>query len=395
MKGAPTPPAVVLGGGVNGLGVVRSLGRRGIPVSLIERDTQDIATRSRYVRDFREAPEDPESLLHTLLDRSLQGAEPSVLIYTSDRFLTFVSRFREQLAERYRFVIADPDAVATLVNKDAFGRFTDAQGLPAPRTMVVSSETPLPRLASLSFPVVIKPRLSFEWRTAAFADKFGAVKSIRCDTAARLVQMLPRLEEYTSGLLVQEEILGRDDAHFSVYSYRSPHSREIVRLCVNRQRLWPIHYGAGSHARIVSNPEMEEIGSALLDALSWVGVASICFKVERRTGQAMIHEVNARLPQLHGIFQAAGIDLPYLMYLDALALPLSALAEPRLDVSYRIFSMDCSALSAYRRAGDISRRRLLGEAFRVEAIAEFARDDWGPALVAMRRGVPSLLRGLL
>ena len=63
---------------------------------------------------------------------------------------------------------------------------------------------------------------------------------------------------------------------------------------------------------------MEEIASEVLDRLGWIGLASVCFKVDSRTGLPVIHEVNGRLPQFHGIAQAAGIDLPFLMYLDGL-----------------------------------------------------------------------------
>jgi predicted ATP-grasp superfamily ATP-dependent carboligase len=84
------PPAVVLGCGVNGLEVVRSLGRRGVPVTLIGQEAKDIANRSRYANAFRQAPEDPEDLLRTLLDLAARCPEPPVLIYTSDNHLKFV-----------------------------------------------------------------------------------------------------------------------------------------------------------------------------------------------------------------------------------------------------------------------------------------------------------------
>src|SRR5437660_12190592 len=42
--------AVVMGGDYRGLGVVRSLGRRGIPVWVLHEDGQLLATLSRYAR---------------------------------------------------------------------------------------------------------------------------------------------------------------------------------------------------------------------------------------------------------------------------------------------------------------------------------------------------------
>lgn len=365
-------------------------------MTLIGQEAKDIANRSRYANAFRRAPEDPEDLLRTLLDLAARCPEPPVLIYTSDNHLKFVSAYRERLANHYRFIVSDADSVATVVGKDAFNRFTAEQGLPAPRGIAVSAQTRVSELESLlTFPVVVKPWLSFEWRTDAFVSRFGSVKAIRCETPEQLRQVLSRIRTLTPRLLVQDAILGPDDAHFSVVCYRSPRFGEVVRVCVNKQRIWPIHNGVGSYSRIVANAEMEEVAGGLLDVLGWVGVASICFKVDRRTGRPMIHEVNGRLPQIHGILQRAGVDLPYLMYRDALALPLPKVAEPSSSLGYRILSMDCSALSAYRRSGELSRLQVLKKAFHVDAIAELAVDDWKPALGAIRLGLPALLKGLM
>ena len=47
--GGGTPGAIVIGGDYQGLGIARSLGRRGIPVCVIDDETS-IARASRYVR---------------------------------------------------------------------------------------------------------------------------------------------------------------------------------------------------------------------------------------------------------------------------------------------------------------------------------------------------------
>jgi hypothetical protein len=62
---------------------------------------------------------------------------------------------------------------------------------------------------------------------------------------------------------------------------------------------------------------------------------------------------------------------------------------------YRIFSMDCAALSAYRRAGDISRLQLLRYALSREAVAEFAKDDPLPGLEPLSCGLRNLLPALV
>jgi D-aspartate ligase len=47
----PAPGGIVLGGDSQGLGIARSLGRRGVPVCVID-DEPSICRASRYVRQF-------------------------------------------------------------------------------------------------------------------------------------------------------------------------------------------------------------------------------------------------------------------------------------------------------------------------------------------------------
>ena len=275
-----TTPAFVLGGGVNALEVVRSLGRHRIPVALFSDDANDLARRSRYVTSFHRVADNDQEMLPSLFEAGERSADRQVLFFTSD-------------------------------------------------------------------------------------------------------------------LLLQEVIVGNDDDHFSVLIYRSPRFGEVFRLCVNKERVWPVRNGAGSFSRVFPDGRMEEISTELLERLGWVGMASVCFKVDSRTGQPMIHEVNGRLPQIHGIAQAAGIDLPFLLYVDAMGGDLGPVPTPSEAATYRIFSMDCAGLLAYRRAGDLTRREVVRHAMQIDAIAEFAGDDWRPSLAVIRQGLANLVRALL
>jgi D-aspartate ligase len=394
---AATPgkaPAFVLGGGVNALAVVRSLGRKGIPVTVFSSDPDDLVRKSRYVGSFQHVSPRPDELEQSLLALANRTRTRPVLLFTADKYLELVSGGRERLRQSFRFIVSDEKAVSTVLSKGEFNRFTAEAGVPAPRGVVVSSVgKSLEELEALRYPVVVKPLLSYEWRSRGFVGRFGTAKAMRFEAPGELARTLPMLLEFTSELVVQEVIIGPDDAHYSVFVYRSPRFGEIFRLCVNKQRVWPIRNGAGSYCTVAPDARMEEIGSELLGQLGWVGMASVCFKVDSRTGQPMIHEVNGRLPQLHGIAQAAGIDLPHLMYLDALEAELPPVPAPSNVATYRILSMDCAALRRYRREGQLSRLRLLKSLFQGDTIAEFAMDDIKPGLAALPGSLSNAVQG--
>jgi D-aspartate ligase len=396
VKSPSLPPAVVLGGGINALAVVRSLGRKGIPVTVFSGDREDLVRRSRYVAAFRHASDDPEELARALLAIGSRAVDRPVLFFTADKYLGFVSAQRDRLRDSFRFIVSDETAVSTVLSKGQFNRFTEENGFPAPSGMIASARTNwLDRAGHLNYPVVAKPLLSFEWRTREFVERFGRVKAMRFEAPQELERMLPGLLEFTSEVLIQELIIGPDEAHYSVFVYRSPRFGELFRLCVNKARVWPIRNGAGSYARVSPNAQMEEIGADLLGRLRWVGMASVCFKVDSRTGQPMIHEVNGRLPQLHGIIQAAGVDLPYLMYLDTLEAGLPPIQAMSDSATYRIFSMDCAALRAYRRAKELGRIGVLTSALQADKIAEFAIDDIRPGISVVSRGLSNLVRAVV
>src|SRR3954452_5797630 len=77
-NGRPQPGAVVVGGDYQGLGIVRSLGRRGIRVVVVD-DERSIARHSRYttaalrVPDLRDEESTVETLLRLCREHGLEG----------------------------------------------------------------------------------------------------------------------------------------------------------------------------------------------------------------------------------------------------------------------------------------------------------------------------------
>src|SRR5919109_708530 len=78
--------ALVLGGNYRALGVVRSLGRRGIPVRIVKHDDARIATLSRYAgRSLGWTPGDQRAQIeHLLALAARHGLEGWTLIPTDD-----------------------------------------------------------------------------------------------------------------------------------------------------------------------------------------------------------------------------------------------------------------------------------------------------------------------
>src|SRR5712691_11368793 len=96
--------AVVVGGDYQGLGIARSLGRRGVPVCVVD-DERSIARHSRYVThavrvaDLREEQNTVDAVLEIGHRLGLRGW---VLYPTRDETVAAFARYRSMLTEWFR-----------------------------------------------------------------------------------------------------------------------------------------------------------------------------------------------------------------------------------------------------------------------------------------------------
>ena len=74
------------------------------------------------------------------------------------------------------------------------------------------------------------------------------------------------------------------------------------------------HYDIQDLRESIKNPELASLGVKLLKALNWYGVAMVEFKIDPRTNEPKLMEVNPRFWGSVALSIYAGIDLPYLLY---------------------------------------------------------------------------------
>lgn len=391
-----TAPVLLLGGGLTPLGVTRSLGRRGIPVTVCVAAQDDIVFHTRHATPYSlpKGPDDSDVVARlTGLARALP--QKPVLLVTGDDFLQFASRNRRQLTEHMHLCLPPADAIETVVNKDLFQQYAREHSLATPRGFAPGSVKELDgAIGWLRFPVIVKPVRSTDWHAPAFLEAYGHIKMLRVADATELRALCSRLASFDSPLLVQEYVRGGDEQHYSYVSYRRRDGAEVSALCVRKLRLHPINGGAVALARIEADEEMRVKAQQALDALGYTGVSSVCFKRDTVTGEASIYEINGRLPMVHSIFAMVGIDLPYLMYQDALGIDPVCQPPTRIDGKWVALGQDIWSFREYHRSGELSLRQWLASYRGVRMVAEYARDDPGPLLYLLRSMLRAGLSGL-
>lgn len=319
LGGTPTPDvgALVLGGDYQGLGIVRSLGRRGVPVVVAD-DERSIARFSRYVVRSIRLPDiaDGERTVELLLglERKL-GLRGWVLFATRDETVAVLSRHRSALSERFRVPVPPWETFRRAWDKRSTYRLAEELGIGIPRTWYPTSVDGLESIDGEP-PLVIKPAVKPRFFKATKA------KAWRVETKEELRERFAAATRAAGGdpIMVQELIPGLGERQFAYCAFFKD-GRAIGSMVVRRTRQHPHDFGrASTFVETVELPALEAIGERFLGAIDYYGLAEIEFKFDSRERVYKMLDFNARTWGYHSLGARAGVDFPYLIFADQIGM---------------------------------------------------------------------------
>jgi predicted ATP-grasp superfamily ATP-dependent carboligase len=303
--------AIVASGSTHSLGVVRSLGRQGVPVTVVSYDRRDIATSSRFTRDVIRAPhpDKDEAAFVKVLLTAAQRSPGSLLVPASDTALGSIARHRTMLEDAGLIVASDAAEVTEiLLNKAKTFALARSAGVPGPATYAPSSEQDVRRFcASVEFPAVLKPELSHIYR------ELIGVKWTRVDSPEEAVRAYSVARALSLAVVLQELIPG-DELCGVVYNSYFWNGEPLVEFTSRKIRNSPPD--TGSPSVVVSEwiPEVAEQGRRLLRAANFSGFSCTEFKWDPRDGEYKVMEVNARHNLSSLLATRCGINFPWMQY---------------------------------------------------------------------------------
>jgi predicted ATP-grasp superfamily ATP-dependent carboligase len=310
-----TTGVVIVGGEHPGLGIARSLGRRGVPVFVID-DIVSISKFSRYtsravqVADLRDELRTVESILAV---GERYGLRNWVLYPTRDETVAAISRHRDRLAEFYRVTTPPWDSVRWVWNKKNTYERAAELGMPIPRTFNPHTEKELEDLYPY-LPLAVKPAVkeNFFYATGA--------KAWRAETPEQLRDLFRQaaLQISVEEILIQEIIPGDGQRQYSYCAFfrdGQPHSTLLAR----RIRQHPREFGrAATYVETIEHPEIEELSLRFLRSIDYYGLVEVEFKHDPRDGRFKLLDINARTWGFHSLGRPAGVDFPYILFADQL-----------------------------------------------------------------------------
>lgn len=371
-------PAVVVGAGINGLGVVRSLGGAGVPLTLVDVSRDRPAMHSRYGHKHVYDDTQPDALVRALealadvQDRKHAG-ERAVLILTMEDSVATVARHYDRLAQRYHLTLAPPEQLTPLLHKDGVRAAAESAGARIPKTLRIQNGHEIDAIDALRLPIVVKPAL----QDAAYAHDFA--KAFRLDDHAEARALLARILPVLPDVVVQEWIEGSDSDLYFCLQYLPDAGRAPVSFVGRKIRSWPPQVGGTASCTAAPEAaELADLSTRFFRHAGVTGLASMEYKKDRNSGDYVIVEPTVgRTDFQEEVATLNGINIPLSAYCDVLGLPMPAHAASAKPRVWRERMAD--AQSAESTPADSA--RLPAHARVVDAL--WRASDPGPTLAAL------------
>lgn len=376
-------PAVVLKLDPNvlhhgGLGLIRSLGRVGVPMYAVHEDKLAPAAHSRYLRGrwfWRPPAVDPERVLEGLGALAERIGRPSVLFPTDDAGAIFLAEHGEPLRDRFLFPAVSGDLPRRVAGK--YSLYELCRELEVPRAemrLVANWEDARTFVEHVGFPLVAK--LATPWRSAG-ANKLRSTSIIR--THKELSEVYKSsVDSEVGGLALQEFLPGGHGHDWFFHGYSDGRFRCAAAFTGVKERSYPAHAGLTSLGRCVDNPVLRALSTDLLRQLGFRGIVDLDFRYDARGGDYKLLDFNPRLGAQFRLFSdTAGFDVALAAYLDLTGQPVPVGAAP-VDRRFLVENYDPIAAWGYWQRGELGLRQWVASLRAVDETAWFAREDLVP-----------------
>jgi D-aspartate ligase len=371
--------AVVLGGDFQGLGIVRSLGRRGVPVCVID-DEYSISRFSHYATHAVRVPDlrDETRTVETVLDVGRRlGLEGWVLYPTRDEIVAALSRHRPALADFYRVPTPGWHSIQWAWDKRNTYRLAATLGIPTPQTWYPQDLHELEQI-ECDLPLAIKPAIKEHFIYATKAKAWRA--NNRSELEKRFRDALALV---APGEVMVQELIPGDGRQQYAYCAFFKNRCAIGSMVARRRRQHPPEFGrASTFVETVNVPLLEELSLRFLRAIDYYGLVELEYKLDPRDGQFKLLDVNARTWGYHTLGLQAGVDFPSLLFLDQLGRP-AATCRTQPGVRWIRLVTDVPTCALELLSGRLAWRDFFRSLVTFEIESVFCKEDLLPGVMEL------------
>lgn len=385
--------ALILGGTTTALCFARSLGRKGVEVTVASRSRSGYAMRSKWGHPLLlpDPLRHPEECYQAIVKWGRIRTAKPVLIPTLEEYLPLMAEHRQALGDLFQFTIPSDDLIYRIVDKETQYPLFRELGLSVPRT-VCSSDPGFPASATemIGFPSLLKPSQSHIWRQVR-----GRFKARMVTTREELEQLWEQIHPLGIRFLLQEIIPGGDDQLHSYLACYSAEGVPVAEITTQKLRQKPEAFGIGCRVKSTPNHHLVELSRKVLEKIKYSGQIDMEFKWDGRDNSWKLIEANPRATSFSQLAVAAGVDLPWIGYLEATGGEQINCLPAEKDVLFMHISWDLQTALTTKGSRLKALRSWFRNLLQTEAFAVFDFFDPKPIIFELLdylKNLPGLIR---
>lgn len=373
--------AVVLGTNYYiGLSIIRCLGSKGIyTVAMDYENKNTYGAKSKYLSEQIIVPhykKESEKLVEYLIEYSKKQDDKPVLFPSADQYVEFIDANLNKLREYYLIPMDKQGLWTDVIDKDTLYKMAIKFGVRVPETIDpkdVEFEKRL--LEEVGFPCIVKPSDS-----PAFVAKFRK-KIFLCNNREELDEALKKSKEAELEIMVQRIIPGFDDHMYTFDGYMDQESNVTHWTTCQKQRQYPINFGASVYTKQKYVPELYHISAPFFKKIGYKGFGEIEFKKDSVTGEYYFIEINARTTNFNAMLQKVGLNFPYICYMEMTGNKLDPfVVDKDKEVYFRYFQEDFLAIRDYIKTNQLRRNQVIKSLINKKAPAIWDIKDPKPSI---------------
>jgi predicted ATP-grasp superfamily ATP-dependent carboligase len=308
--------ALVLGGHINGLSIVRELYQKQVQNIWLIDSKRTIATRSNKIIGFSIINKDSSSLLAEI--KKLGNKFSRIIVFpTNDNYLEWMIEIHDEICD-FCFIPFNPKTIKNSLSKYIQYEYCEKLGIPYPRTIRIKSRNDIQFLEAFELPLLIKPSKRDDILYDVFRSKLITSEKELVDVKGLVLTHISHGVEF----IASELIPGDDTNIFAYTAYRNKKGEIINEWRGKKLTQYPDKFGVFSSAVNIAPEIISQQGRILLNELDIYGIAEPEFKFDNRDGKYKLTEINLRSMMWHRLGNLSGVYLQSTQWLDATEQPI-------------------------------------------------------------------------
>lgn len=356
---------IVFGGNHhNTLGVIRSLGRKGIFSEVLLHDKLPIkecnVLRSKYIKSWNKIDTVEEGINYLYSNRSQH--EKPIIICSSDGAASAIDMHYEELNDYYHIPNCGQQGVITeLMNKEKMATLAEKCGLLCPKTYVIDEYATFD-INNITFPIITKPLLSIEGNKSEITI---------CNNNTELKRFV---NTHRNGRFQIQQFIQKQ-FEYQLIGCSLDGGKHIIIPGRSKIITQPVCTNTGFlHYEQLDGQEPIDACYQFLREINYSGLFSLEF-LRDKDGKNYFMEINFRNDGNSICVTEAGVNLHYIWY--AFHTQIDWETEARLNI-HNIFVMpEFTELSLWYQ-GIIGPTRFIKEMRQADVFMDYSKDDPAP-----------------